>query len=121
MVAEAIKIKDKGFVINLPKSGSFSKIIKKVIKTINNKFIVPPTNAKDIKAQQQPRQKTPNFVPIENDPEIPSFQLCKKKVKGDLHFVRQASFRGLNWYKPAISKKTALNFVLENAPESLRR
>ena len=82
MVADAIKIKDKGFVINLPKSGSFSKIIKKVIKTINNRFIVPPTNAKNIKAQQQPRQKIPKFKPIEYEPGIPSFQFCKKKSEG---------------------------------------
>ena len=121
MVADAIKIKDKGFVINLPKSGSFSKIIKKVIKTINNRFIVPPTNAKNIKAQQQPRQKIPKFKPIEYEPETPSFQFCKKKVKGDLHFVRQASLSGLSWYKPATSKKPALNFALKNAPESSRK
>ena len=70
--------------------------MKKVIIAIKAKFITPPTKAKAIRAQQQPRQNNPIDTPMLKDPLFPLFQFCMKKVKGLWHLIRQASLYELS-------------------------
>src|SRR5210317_1482780 len=87
---DAIKIYPTGFVTYRPMSGSFSKIIKIVASAMNAKFIVPPTKAKAISAQQHPKHTNPSRTPLRNGP---SAKCCMKNVSGARHLDKQASFK----------------------------
>ncbi len=71
------------------------------------RFITPITNSSAISAQQHPTHKTPCLRPILNAPPLPPRHSVMKKPNGDRQLLRQASFRGVSWKTPAITRIAA--------------
>ena len=88
---------DKGKVTYCPIFGNFSQIITRVAKAINPMFITPPTKARSISNQQQPKQKVPIFIPTKIVSVSLLVQPLKKKLRGCRQRYRQAFFKLENW------------------------
>ena len=88
---------DNGKVTYCPILGNFSQIITSVTRAINPIFMTPPTKARSIKSQQQPKQKIPIFNPTKNVSIILPLHPLKKKLRGCRHRCRQAFFKLENW------------------------
>ena len=73
---------------------------------MKKRFIVPPTKASSIKAQQQPKQNRPILNPKLNSLLLLADPYSKKNDIGDRHFERHAFFIEENWYIAANNKIT---------------
>jgi hypothetical protein len=69
-----IKAYPAGRVKGRPIWGSFSSTMNKVARPIHTKLIVPPTKAKAISAQQQPKQISPSSTPMTKARRTPGAQ-----------------------------------------------
>ena len=88
---------DNGKVTYCPIFGNFSQIITRVAKAINPMFITPPTKARSINNQQQPKQKIPILIPTKTVSVSLPLQPLKKKLRGCRQRCRQAFFKLENW------------------------
>ena len=67
MISElAINTMPKGLEMYFPKSGSFSRVIIKVMSPIQVIFINPVIRHKAIRKKQHPKHQAANLVPVKN-------------------------------------------------------
>ena len=85
----------------LPAGIVFSAKTPTVKRSTQLRFITPPTKSNSIRAQQHPRQNSPWYSPISNEPLAPPFHLLIKKPAGLWHARKQVSLSFVNWKPPA--------------------
>lgn len=99
----------------MPAGPVFSRRTNSVSAATQKRFITPTTNKTHISAQQQPRQWAPWRIPMCSAPSAPSRQCVTRNPSGLWQCIRQACFKGVNWYRPAAHKMTPPTYGLNAA------